>query len=68
MRRQARESDSLVQVLRGSETSLLNPGGSTLPDLLVHREANLHVIGEAVLIREDDAECCSIFDGLTRAL
>ena len=68
MRRQAREPNSFVQILRSPETSLLDPGGSHFPDLLVHSKAGFHVVGEAVLIGEDDAECCGIFDGLTRPL
>ena len=68
MGRQAREPDSFIQILRGPKTGLLDPGGSPLPDLLVHGKASFHAVGEAVLVREDDAECCGIFDGLTRSL
>lgn len=68
MRRQAREPDSFIQILRGPKTGLLDPCGSPLPDLLVHNKAGFHVVGEAVLTGEDDAECCGIFDGLTRSL
>ena len=65
---QASKPDALVEVLRGSETGLLDPGGPLLSDPLVHHKTNLHVVCEAILIREDDAERCSIFDGLTRSL
>ena len=68
MRCQAREPDSLIQVLRGPNTSLLDPGSSPLSDPFVDSKASFHVVGEPVLIREDDAERCSIFDGLARPL
>jgi len=65
MRRQTREPSSLVQVLHCSGASSLDPGCSLLSDLLIHGKSSLRVIGEAVLIREDDTERRSIFDSLT---
>lgn len=68
MGRRVREPNSLVQVLPGTGASLLDLGCSLLSDLLIHGKSDLHVIGELVLIREDDAECRSIFNSLTRPL
>lgn len=68
MRRQTRESNSLVQVLRCSGTSLLDPGSSSLSDPLVQSKSGLYVIGEVIFPREYDAKCCSVFDGLAGTL
>jgi len=65
MRFQAREPNPLIQVFCGSETGLLDPCGSLLSDPLVHSKPDLRVVGETVLIREDNAECRSVFNGLT---
>ena len=66
MRRQRGESNSIVQ--GGPHAGLLNPSGSSLPDLLIHEKSGLYVVCEAVLIGEDDAKCGSIFDGLAGSL
>lgn len=68
MRRRAREPDTLVQVLRRSCTRLLDSGGSLLPEFLVQNNANLYVIGETILVRENDAGCSSIFDSQAGSL
>ena len=68
MGRQAVKSDSLLHGLPGYCTGLLNPRGSSLPDLLVHGKPGLHVVCEAVLIGENDAESGGVFNGLTGSL
>lgn len=68
MRRQAVESNSLIRGLLADYAGLLNPGSSPLPDLFVQGESGLYVVCEAVLIREDDAERGSIFNGLAGPL
>ena len=47
---------------------MLNPGGSSLPDLLIHGKPGFYVICEVVLIGKDDAECGGIFNRLTGPL
>ena len=65
---QGRKPNSLLHVLHGFRTGLLDPSSSLLPDLLVDREPTLYVVGEVVLVGEDDAERGSILDCLTRSL
>ena len=68
MRRQAGKSNPLGYVLSSSYACLLDLSGSIFPDLLVDGNSDLYVVSEAVLIGENDAECSSVFDGLTGPL
>lgn len=66
MRSQGGESNSLVH--GGPRAGFLNPCGSSLPNLLICGKSCFYVICEAVFIGENNAECCSIFDGLAGSL
>lgn len=65
---QARETNSLIQILRRSNTRGLHTSGSWFPNLLVHIEPCLDIIGEVVPFREDYSNGRGVFDRLTGSL
>ena len=62
------KSYPIIHVFCGFRARLLNPCSPILPDILVHAESGLHVVGEVVLIGEYDTQCGGIFDSLAGTL
>src|ERR1700761_4766832 len=65
---QAGETDPLIQILRRFDRMNLNSGCARLPDRLVQLQPRRDVVGEVVLVGEDDSKRRSVFNGYASTL